>query len=81
MVMEVPSEYEDCVRARPGTSLAHPKYCQEPIVWPTVGLPVQDGSGPAEVDEAEELVLLLDEVEVVGMEEELVVTAPFSLAI
>jgi hypothetical protein len=76
--MAAPSEYEDSVRARPGTSLAHPRYCQEPIVWPTVGLPVQDGSGPVEVDDVvEELVLRLDEILVLGGMEVLVVTKMF----
>jgi hypothetical protein len=46
-------------------SFAHPRYCHEPIIWPGVSAPVQDGIGPEEVvveteDDVVEVALLVD---------------------
>jgi hypothetical protein len=59
---------ESPVRALPGTSLAQPRYCHVPIIWPGISVPVQDGSGPEElVDETEDVVEVEEIVLVVAI--------------
>jgi hypothetical protein len=54
---------ESPVRALPGTSLAQPRYCQVPIIWPGVSVPVHDGSGAEElVGETEGVAVEVEEV-------------------